>query len=86
MSLIIFLCFLSLLLMAQVKNQVLLKKIAQRIKLLREKKAITQEEFYYDTGIHLGRIETGTMNITVSTLDAICMYFGISLEEFFKEM
>jgi transcriptional regulator with XRE-family HTH domain len=70
--------------MAQVKNQVLLKKIAQRIKALREKKGITQEQFYNDTGIHLGRIETGTMNITVSTLDAVCQYLDVSLDEFFK--
>jgi transcriptional regulator with XRE-family HTH domain len=70
--------------MAQVKNQVLLKKIAHRIKVLREKKALTQEQFYNDTGIHLGRIETGTLNITVSTLDAICRYLDISLDEFFK--
>lgn len=70
--------------MAQVKNQALLKKIAQRIKSIREKKQITQEQFYYDTGIHIGRIETGVMNISVSTLDAICQYFDVSLEEFFK--
>jgi transcriptional regulator with XRE-family HTH domain len=72
--------------MAQVKNQVLLKKIASRIKVLREKKEVTQEQFYYDTGIHLGRIETGNMNVTVSTLDMICRYFDLSLEEFFKGM
>jgi transcriptional regulator with XRE-family HTH domain len=72
--------------MAQVKNQVLLKKIASRIKVLREKKEVTQEQFYYDTGIHLGRIETGNMNVTVSTLDVICRYFDLSLEEFFKGM
>jgi transcriptional regulator with XRE-family HTH domain len=72
--------------MAQVKNQVLLKKIASRIKALRDKKEVTQEQFYYDTGIHLGRIETGNMNVTVSTLDVICQYFDLSLEEFFKGM
>lgn len=70
--------------MAQIKNQALLRKIALRIKLLREKKEITQEQFYNDTGIHLGRVETGAMNISVSTLDAICQYFNISLEDFFK--
>jgi transcriptional regulator with XRE-family HTH domain len=70
--------------MSQVKNQALLKKIADRIKSLREKQAITQEQFYFDTGIHLGRIETGRMNVSVSTLDAICRYFGLSLEDFFK--
>jgi transcriptional regulator with XRE-family HTH domain len=70
--------------MAQVKNQALLKKIANRIKSLREKQAVTQEQFYFDTGIHLGRIETGRMNISISTLDVICRYFDLSLEEFFK--
>ena len=70
--------------MTQVKNQALLKKIANRIKSLREKQAVTQEQFYFDTGIHLGRIETGRMNISISTLDVICRYFDLSLEEFFK--
>lgn len=72
--------------MPQLKNHALLNKIAHRIKSLREKKQVTQEQFYYDTGIHLGRIETGTMNISVSTLDAICQYFDVTLEEFFKGM
>jgi transcriptional regulator with XRE-family HTH domain len=76
--------FYQLALMSQVKNQVLLKKIATRIKSLRENQAVTQEQFYYDTGIHLGRIETGKMNISISTLDRICKYFNLSLEEFFK--
>lgn len=84
MSLNIFLCFLSLLLMSQLKNQMLLKKIASRIKWLRDQKDITQEQFYVDTGIHLGRIETGKMNISISTLDTICKYFDMTLEEFFK--
>jgi transcriptional regulator with XRE-family HTH domain len=70
--------------MAQLKNQLLLKKIASRIKLLREKTGITQEQFYTDTGIHLGRIETGNMNVSISTLDLIAKYFGVTLEEFFK--
>lgn len=70
--------------MPQVKNQILLKKTANRIKLIREKQGITQEQFYIDTGVHLGRIETGKMNISLSTLDVICKYFGISLEDFFK--
>jgi transcriptional regulator with XRE-family HTH domain len=72
--------------MAQLKNQQLLKTIASRIKSLREKNSITQEQFYSDTGIHLGRIETGNMNITISTLDQICKYFGVTLEEFFRNI
>jgi transcriptional regulator with XRE-family HTH domain len=58
--------------------------MADRIKVLRAKKGVTQEEFYNDTGIHLGRIESGDSNITVSTLDAICKYFDVTLEQFFK--
>jgi transcriptional regulator with XRE-family HTH domain len=70
--------------MRQLKNNILLKKIAIRIKELRQKNNITQEDFYNDTDIHIGRIEQGHLNITVSTLDQICKYFGITLQEFFE--
>lgn len=68
----------------QIKNTALLKKISKRIKSLREKHGITQEDFYNDTNIHLARIETAKGNITVSTLDAICKYFKISITDFFE--
>lgn len=68
----------------QIKNDILLKKVAIRIKELRQKNNITQEDFYNDTNIHVGRIERGKLNITVSTLDYICKYFGITLQEFFE--
>jgi len=64
----------------------LLLKIAQRIKKLREEKGISQEIFYIDTDIHIARIETGKLNITVSTLLSICDYFEISLGDFFIGM
>jgi transcriptional regulator with XRE-family HTH domain len=67
-------------------NKGLLLKIAQRIKQLREEKSISQEVFYIDTDIHIARIETGKLNITVSTLQAICDYFEISLLDFFKDV
>jgi len=70
--------------MTQLKNEVLLKKMAARLKFVREKAGVTQEQFFNDTGIHLARIETGTSNITISTLDAICRYFNITIEQFFK--
>ena len=65
-------------------NRDLLLKIAQRIKQLREEKNISQEMFYIDTDIHIARIETGKLNITVSTLQAICEYFEVSLFDFFS--
>lgn len=70
--------------MGQIKNKILLKKIAQKIKALRETNDLTQEDFYNDTNIHIARIETAKGNITVSTLDAICKYFKISITEFFR--
>ena len=65
-------------------NRDLLLKIAQRIKQLREERHISQEMFYIDTDIHIARIETGKLNITVGTLQAICEYFEISLSDFFR--
>lgn len=86
MSLIFFCYFISIVFMGQLRNDILLKKIAERIKTLRSAANVTQEEFYNDTGIHLGRIETADTNITVSTLEAICKYFKLSLHDFFKGM
>jgi len=72
--------------MSQIRNEELLKKIAKKVKALREndKRKPTQEEFYNDTGIHIGRIESGASNVTVSTLEAVCRYFGLTLEQFFR--
>lgn len=61
----------------------LLWKIAEGIKTRREAKGITQEVFYHDTGIHIGRIERAKRNISVTTLAQICEYLGVSLVEFF---
>lgn len=65
-------------------NTELLWKIAARIKSLREAKGLTQEEFYNDTGIHIGRIERAQRNISVTTLAQICEYLEVDLERFFS--
>lgn len=70
----------------QRKDDILLSEVAQRIKQLREEKGISQEVFYIDTDIHIGRIESGKSNITISTLAAICNYLNITLSDFFKEI
>jgi DNA-binding XRE family transcriptional regulator len=67
-------------------NTELLKKVAQRIKQLRDKENVSQDNFYIDTDIHIARIETGKTNITISTLDDICRYFSITLAEFFSTL
>ena len=70
----------------QIKNSKLLKGIAAVLKELRDVKNVSQEEVYNDTNIHVGRIETAKANPTVSTLAALCKYFGISLSDFYKRV
>ncbi len=69
----------------QILDKELLNKIAFRIKTLRAQKGITQEVFYNDTGINIGRIERSKRNLSVSSLKKICDYFNVSLSEFFAE-
>ncbi|HEY0654036.1 MAG TPA: helix-turn-helix transcriptional regulator [Chryseosolibacter sp.] len=72
--------------MSHIRNQILLDKIGRRLKSLREKKELTQENVFNDTGIHIGRIETATTNVTVSTIDALCKYYNIELDAFFRSL
>jgi transcriptional regulator with XRE-family HTH domain len=67
----------------QFQNVELIEKIVVCIKQLRIANKITLEVFYFDTGIHLARIEQGKQNITISTLSQICDYFSINLSDFF---
>jgi transcriptional regulator with XRE-family HTH domain len=68
----------------QYKDEELLEDVIRALKHLRKSKNITLEVFYFDTGIHIARIEQGKTNITVSTLSKICNYFEISLIDFFN--
>ena len=68
----------------QLKNIELLSATAKRLKGLRVEKQLSQETVFYDTSIHIARIETGKLNISISTLNAICEYYQVSLAEFFS--
>lgn len=70
----------------QVKDTELLLNVASLIKKIREEKAISQENVYFDTGIHIGRIELGKQNISLSTLSTLCKYFNITLIDFFVRL
>ena len=65
-------------------NKRLLVSIASRVKELRMERNITQEVFYNDTGINIGRIERAVRDFSMTTLEGICSYLGVSFEEFFK--
>ncbi|MBA9077076.1 helix-turn-helix domain-containing protein [Rufibacter quisquiliarum] len=71
--------------MARLRNQRLIGAVAARVKQLREAKGVTLEVVFLDTGIHLARLEAGRANVTLSTLEAVCQYLGVTLEEFFSK-
>jgi transcriptional regulator with XRE-family HTH domain len=69
----------------QYQDKELLLEVINCIKAIRKSKKITLEVFFFDTGIHIARIEQGKTNITLSTLSKICNYFEISLVDFFRK-
>ncbi|WP_343637510.1 helix-turn-helix transcriptional regulator [Fluviicola sp.] len=64
------------------ENGELLLTIAKRLKELRNKKGVTQEDVYNDTGIHVARIEQGKRDISFTTLCKLADYFGVDLNGF----
>jgi transcriptional regulator with XRE-family HTH domain len=72
--------------MDSVSKGVVLLNLAKRIKNLRIKKGVTQQNAYNDTGIHFARIEQGKRDISYTTIHKICIYFDITKETFFKEL
>lgn len=64
-------------------------KIGLRIKELRKQNGITQAKFALMTGInrsYLADIEKGHRNFGFDTLEKIVDGFGITYEDFFKDM
>ena len=72
--------------MAQIRDEILLRKIIARLKDLRETKGVSQQGVYEDTDIHIARIESVKSNLTVSTLAKLCKYYKITLVDFFKSL
>jgi transcriptional regulator with XRE-family HTH domain len=72
--------------MSEIFDTKLLKKITLVLKELRETKGVTQQDVYNDTNIHIGRIETGRRNVSVSTLSELCKYFKIKMSDFLKRV
>ena len=69
--------------MVNTSEKNILSFIAMRCKELRETKSLTQENVLNDTGIHIGRIETGNRDVSATTLQKLCEYFDIPISDFF---
>lgn len=72
--------------MGHILNEKLVRKVAYELRAIRKSRGLTQETVCNDTGIHAGRVEMGKLNITISTLSRLCDYYGVSLQDFFKEL
>lgn len=70
----------------QRKDVLLLNAVANRLRHLRMERGISQKIVLIDTDIHVGRIELGKQNISISTLAILCDYYKISLVDFFKDI
>ncbi len=66
------------------RNDILLKEVAKRLKQLREAKGLSQADVYIDTDLNMSRVEGGRTSITLTTLTALCKYYGTTLEELFR--
>jgi transcriptional regulator with XRE-family HTH domain len=71
---------------AQLKDQALLRSTEDGLKVLRRQRNLTQEDFYNDTGIHISRVETGRVNITLRTLKTILDYYQVPFSVFFQQI
>lgn len=70
--------------MAEPTEKEVMNAIATGLKTLREEKGLAQREVFYDTGIHIGRIEIRERTISVHTLKRLCYYYNITMKEFFE--
>lgn len=69
------------------KEEVLLKKLGQRIKQIREEKGILQVAFADEIGYdksNTSRLESGRLNMRIGTLYKVSQALGITLSELVK--
>jgi transcriptional regulator with XRE-family HTH domain len=71
--------------MAKSRNKGFISSVAERLKEVREQKGFTQEIVVYDTGVNIGRIESGQRDISLTTIKTLCDYYEISMKDFFKK-
>ena len=72
--------------MPQLRDDKLLLSIALVLKELREDRGVSQHDVYYETGVHIARIENGKSNPSVSTLSVLLKYFRIKASEFYLKV
>lgn len=56
-----------------------LRELARRLKAIRQERHLTLQEVYNATGIHVSRIESSGLNVTLLTLAKLCQYYQVQL-------
>lgn len=70
----------------QRRDEVMLRAIAKKLKDLRAKTGLSQFEIAKQTGQNVGRMEAAQSNMTISSLEKICRFYKVTLEEFFDSI
>lgn len=64
------------------------KKLARRLRQLRESKGLSQEELAYEAQLgrsYYWRVEQGLINVTLETLVRLCNVFKVQISDLFDE-
>lgn len=75
--------------MDEIRDDKLLKALGVRFKMLREQTGMSNREFADRAGIghaQIHRIDTGQVNVSISTLSAIVNQLGITLSDLFQDL
>jgi len=67
--------------MADKHSSPFLRELAGRLKAVREERRLTLQEVYNATGIHVSRIESKGLNVTLLTLAILCRYYRVQLAQ-----
>ena len=65
--------------MAAKHSSPFLRELARRLKSVRQERQLTLQEVYDATGIHISRIESSGLNVTLLTLAKLCQYYQVQL-------
>jgi transcriptional regulator with XRE-family HTH domain len=68
------------------KDKELIKALAVVLKEMRKTRSISQQLVYEETGIHVGRIELGNLNVSVTTLSRLCKFYHVNLIDLFARL
>lgn len=66
------------------RDEEFIKRVGGNINGILARKGITHIEFNIDTGLHLGRITSGRLNMNISTLKLIADHLNIEVCELTK--